>query len=164
LKTSEQKKVAERVPPVVISLRPAYVDALRRCAAELRMGEAEAAAHLLSIALEPTLATPLAQQANAERRILAIAEDIARRKAAAGEWDEHLTLSVFGEIEANHLKLYNEACTGDQQRQLNRRIGRRIKEAVGAEVQVDGNGKPVVAHAPRSGQKLIRRYTLLSRP
>lgn len=127
------------------------------------MGEAEAAASLLSLALEPYLDDAVAGQAKAERELLQVAEELAREAARSKDWDEHLTLAVFKRIEAEHLPLYERASAGDQQSQINRRLGRRIKEAVGATVRIE-NGKPAVVHAPRSSQRLIRRYTLLAKP
>lgn len=150
--------------PVVVFLRQPYREALERCARDLRMGEAEAAASLLSRALESYLDDAVAGQAKAERELLQIAESLARAAVRDNGWDDHLTLAIFKQIEADHLPLYERASIGDQQRQLNRRLGRRIKEAVGATVKVDDNDKPVVVHAPRSSQGLIRRYTLLERP
>jgi hypothetical protein len=154
--------LSNKASPVVISLRQPYVDALARRAEQLRMGEAEAAAALLSHALEPYLDAANADQAKAERELLEVAEKLAREEARGGDWNEHLTLAVFRRIEAEHPALYEQAA-GSQQSQLNRRIGRRIKEGVGATVKLD-HGKPAVVHAPRSSQGLIRRYTLLTKP
>lgn len=154
--------MSNKASPVVISLRQPYLDALARRAEQLRMGQAEAAAALISLALEPYLEATEADQAKAERELLEVAERIAREEAGADPWNEHLTLAVFKRIEAEYLPLYQEAA-GSQHSQLNRRIGRRIKEAVGATVQVDHHNRPVVVHAPRSSQGLIRRYTLLAK-
>lgn len=158
---SEQIILSIKASPVVVSLRQPYRDALARRAGQLRMGEAEAAAALLSLALEPYLDDGNADQAKAERELLKIAENLAREESE-GNWSEHLTLSVFNRIEAEHLRLYERAA-GAQYGQLNRRIGRRIKEAVGATVKLDEQDKPVVVHAPRSSRGLIRRYTLLTK-
>lgn len=126
------------------------------------MGPADAAAHLLSASLEPYLAKADATQAKAEREILAIASEVAKQEAGHPEWNEHLTLEVFRRIETEHLALYEAAGAGGNQRALNRRLGRRIKEAARADAKM-ARDKAVVRNAPRGSQGLIRLYTLLTR-
>ena len=150
--------------PIPVFLRGPYVEALRRLANERGLRDPEAAARLLEDALEPYLHDAgAADQVSAERELILIAEDLAREEASRPDWNEHLALAVFERIRAEHLDLYRRATTGNQRDSVNRRIGRHIKTAVGAEVKTIDK-KPVTAKVPRSLPALISRYSLLEKP
>jgi hypothetical protein len=150
--------------PIPVFLRRPYLEALRRRADERGLREAEAAARLLEDALEPYLHdAEVADQVNAERELILIAEDLAREEASRPDWNEHLALAVFERIRAEHLDLYRAATSGDHRDGVNRRIGRHIKTAVGAEVRTIDK-KAVTAKVPRSLPALISRYSLLEEP
>ena len=148
---------------MLVSLRPAYLAALERRAQSLDMSVTEAAAHLLTVELQDSLDDKDRSRAAAELEVIAIAERAAREIANTGTRDPHLTLKVFDTIEGEHLALYQRAIAGGSQRDLNRRLGRRIREAANAVARTE-NGKPVVKDAPRRGSGLISRYTLLDPP
>lgn len=150
-------------PYVLVSLRPAYLEALARRAQALDMTMAEAAAHLLTVELQDSLDEGDRSRTAAELEVIAAAEQVAREIARTKPWDPHLTLKVFETIEREYSELYRRAIAGGSQRDLNRRLGRRIKEATNA-VPRTANGKPVVADAPRRRSGLISRYTLLDPP
>lgn len=150
--------------PVPVFLREPYLEALRRRADEVGLREAEAAARLLEDALEPYLHdTGAAAQMTAERELIAIAEALAREEASRLGWNEHLALAVFERIRAEHLDLYRAATIGNHRDSVNRRIGRHIKTAVGAQVRTVDK-KPVTAKVPRRSPALISRYSLLEDP
>ncbi len=152
-----------KLPYVLVSLRPAYLEALERRAQSLDMTIAEVAAHLLTVELQNDLKEEDRGRAEAELEIIGIAERVARDIANSGPWDPHLTLKVFDTIEQEHLALYQRAIAGGSQRDLNRRLGRRIREATNA-VASTVNDKVIVKDAPRRGSGLISRYTLLEPP
>ena len=150
--------------PIPVFLREPYVQALRRRADESGLREAEAAARLLEDALEPYLRdTDAAAQVNAERELISVAEALALEEAKRPNWNAHLALAVFERIRAEHLDLYRAATAGDHRDSVNRRIGRHIKTAVGAEVRTVEK-RPVTAKVPRSLPALISRYSLLEEP
>lgn len=146
--------------PIPVFLRPAYRRALEARAKDLRMTESEAAAHLLSGALEPLLGSdPSDSQARAERELMALVEHLVSAELARG-WNEHLTAAVFRVLEAKHLDLYQAATAAGERNRVNRLIGSRVKAAAAADVKSE-HGKPVIGQLPRSSGALIRRYTLL---
>ncbi|TCJ39520.1 hypothetical protein [Parafrankia sp. BMG5.11] len=148
---------------IILSLRPRYRDALRSYAAKAKMGEAEAASQLLAASLEPLLTSAQMSQSQAERELLKIAARLAEAKAATPPWDEHLTLNVFARIERDHLDLYRAAAGDGDRSALNRRLGRRIKDAAGAQVKRE-RGRTITKHAPVGSQSLVKVYTLLAQP
>jgi hypothetical protein len=116
----------------------------------------------LEDALQPYLHDAgAADQVNAERELILIAEDLAREEASRPDWNEHLALAVFERIRTEHLDLYRAATAGNHRDSVNRRIGRHIKAAVGAEVRTES---PTTAKVPRSSPALISRYSLLEAP
>lgn len=145
----------------MVSLRPAFIAALNRSAEQLKMTSAEAAAHLLSDALRPYFGSEEKMRLEAEIDLLRLAERLAQSIASEGPWDPHLTLRVFKVIENDHLKLYRAATQGGDKSDINRRIGRRIREATGSAVMVE-NGKPITVAVSRRDPSLISRYTLLA--
>ena len=156
--------MAKLNPPFSVFLREPYVEALRRRASAVGLKEAEAAARMLEDALEPFLSDRNATaQIAAEREILSIAEALAREKAADGNFSEDLMLVVFEEIRRHHLDLYRAATAEGQDVSVNRRIGRHIKAAVGAEVKTTSDGRPITAKVRRSAGALISRYSLLKK-
>lgn len=151
------------LPYVQVSLRPAYLEALEQRGRSLDMTIAEVAAHLLTVELQNDLKEDDRSRTAAELEIIGIAERVARDIANSGRWDPHLTLKVFEMIEQEHLAVYQRAIAGGSQRDLNRRLGRRIREATNA-VASTVNDKVIVKDAPRRGSGLISRYTLLDPP
>jgi hypothetical protein len=147
--------------PLPLFLRPAYRQALAKRARELNMGEAEAAAHLLSAALAPFLGQdPADEQAKAEKQLLQIIDELTAAELAKPGWNEHLTAAVFQAIADHYADLYERATINGERNRINRLIGSRVKAVAGADVKLAA-GKPVVGQLPRSSGALIRRYTLL---
>jgi hypothetical protein len=162
LNSREAQALAKSLQATPVFLRQPYVDALSQYAAEAGLKDAEAAARLLEDALMPYLDDAVAEQVRAERELLDLAESLAREEAA-DSWSEHLTLRVFERIRDDHLELYRAATQDDREDSMNRRIGRKVKDAIGAEVKTS-KGRPVTVKVPSASNSLIRRYSVLRRP
>jgi hypothetical protein len=147
--------------PLPVFLRPAYRRALAARAKELKMGDSELAARILSSALDPFLSRDsLGDQAQAEKRLLEVVDELTAAECVKLGWNEHLTAAVFRAIADYHSDLYAKAIAGGERNRINRLIGSRVKSAAGAQVKLSGS-RPAVAQLPRSSGALIRRYTLL---
>ena len=156
--------MAKSPAPVFLFLRPAFQEALKRRAEALGVTESDAAARLVEQALEPLLKGGAdADQALAERKLLDVAGVLAREEVEkAAEWNERLTFQVFERIRQDHRPLYDLA-TANGHRDVNPRVARQIKNAVGAQVKKRA-GKPVTLKPPRGSDALISNYTLLLPP
>src|SRR4051794_32554916 len=96
--------------PLPLFLRPAYRQALAKRARQLNMGEAEAAAHLLSTTLEPFLDQDAAgEQAKAEKQLLQAVDQLTAAELTNPGWNEHLTAAVFQAIADRRAELYERA-------------------------------------------------------
>lgn len=85
-----------------------------------------------------------------------------------GPWDEQVTLEIFRRIKQEIPDVYAKAVGGDAQVQghpdkgrVNRRVGRRTKRLLKAEVLTDAKGKPRKGYPPAEENAYIRSYTLL---
>ncbi|MDR0808101.1 MAG: DUF1778 domain-containing protein [Gemmobacter sp.] len=100
--------------------------------------------------------------------LYAVARQKAREVFSSGRFDEHFTLTVFGELMADPKSraLYEEIIDSDAytdgapgKTPLNLNLGKYIKNAIGAEPLLDDAGKVLRAFGVKD--QPIRSYTLL---
>jgi hypothetical protein len=115
---------------------------------------------------ETALATPGVLPPNESARLAAeqeIAQDLETyiiMKRMSG-WDAHVTGEYFARLEREKLAVYQCAIAGDQalKNRLNKRIGARMKEGLGAVTRASRSGGPPLKGYVTKG--LVRMYTKL---
>lgn len=156
-------------PQINVRLPPKLYIGLKRYALRRNVGVSDAVERILMETIRTELNTQERKQVQAEAEVIAFVDETVNRIRDQGNWDEHVTGRVFREIRDNILSIYQKAIECDpftfgnwDKARLNKRIGRRIRQLLGADV-VKVKGKRGKGQPSLTEKSLILSYTLLKR-
>lgn len=154
--------------PIVLRLSPSVKAGVVEYAEAEGIEMAEAVEALLAKALLATSKNPdVLARIKAQIAVTEFVEAEAGARRDVGNWGRDVTHEILRKVRDEILDEYAVAVGGnayasgvEEKAQLNRRLGRRIRRTIGAQVEKTAEGKPVVANPPAAGGPwLIRSYT-----
>lgn len=161
--------MAQEEPQINVRLPPKVYVGLRRYAHRKKITISDAVERILMNTVSTELNPQERKQVQAETDVIAFVDDTVTRIRQQGNWDEHVTGRVFGEIRDNILSTYQNAIACDpytfgnwDKARLNKRIGRRIRQLLDAEV-VKVKGRRGKGQPSLTEKSLILSYTLLKK-
>jgi len=147
-----------------VTLKPSLMATATQIANEEGLSLSEFVADVVTRDLinRGVLSKEVADSALAELDLIAFTKAQVDDRRAEDDWDEHITLKIFGVIQETVPDLYHGALQNDDPGRINRRIGALVRRRLKADVKM-ANGKRALGTAPRNGDSLIKTYTLLER-
>lgn len=154
--------------PLVLRLSSSVKAGVIEYAEAEGMEMAEAVEALLAKALLATSKNPdVLARIKAQIAVTEFVEAVTEARRDGGDWGRDVTHEIFRQVREERLPEYAVAVGGnayasgvEEKAQLNRRLGRRIRRILDAEVEKNDAGKPAQASPPAAGGPwLIRSYT-----